>query len=328
MMLGPRLGKFKKKSDHLYNCRCPLCGDSPTNPNKARGYFYKQRQDLFFKCHNCSASKHFGTFLKEFDSNLYKEYVFERYAKGEPDKKAHVNIKKVKTFEQPFTPAKIFERLAKRLDKLSESHPAVQYCASRGIDKAKFPLLYVLDMPSVLEIAPRYKDRIEKGPPRLAIPFYNLKGELTGLTLRTIHNEELRYVIVKIDEDSEEPLVFGIQKLDKTRTVYVTEGAIDSLFLPNAIACNGVSFDKVEGLGIKQDKIVVVIDNEPRNKEVCRVYAKYIALGYKIVIWPDYIKDKDLNDMAQAGHDVVQLVKANTKQGLMAQAAFTQWRKC
>ena len=63
--IGNRLSLFKRKGDYLYNCRCHICGDSQTKKNKARGYFYRANNDLFYKCHNCDASQHFGTFLKK-----------------------------------------------------------------------------------------------------------------------------------------------------------------------------------------------------------------------------------------------------------------------
>ena len=75
-----RLENFKKKSQDLWNCRCPLCGDSSRNKKKSRGYFYRGKNDLYYKCHNCGASHHFGTFLKNFDSTQYGQYVIERYA--------------------------------------------------------------------------------------------------------------------------------------------------------------------------------------------------------------------------------------------------------
>ena len=329
MTLSPRLGKFRKKSENLFNCRCPVCGDSTTNVNKARGYFYKQRNDLFYKCHNCSASKHFGTFLKDFDPTLYKEYVFERYAKGEPAKKSHAKVEKVmKKAVEPFSATRTFERLAQRLDTLPADHEAIAYCNERKIAKSKFPLLYVLSMADVLTIAPQYKKRIGNGPSRLAMPFYNLKGELTGISLRTLHNEALRYLIIRLTEDEQEPLIFGLQKIDSKKTLYVVEGAIDSLFLPNSIACNGTSFGKIDQLGLPAKKIVVVIDNQPRNKEVCRTYEKYITAGYSVVIWPETLQEKDLNEMFVAGKDPVKLVRQNIYQGIAATAAIMKWRRC
>ena len=39
-LVSSRLPKFKRIKPNLYNCRCPICGDSQKQRNKARGYFY------------------------------------------------------------------------------------------------------------------------------------------------------------------------------------------------------------------------------------------------------------------------------------------------
>lgn len=327
MMLAPRLGKFARKSNNLYNCRCPICGDSQTNHNKARGYFFKQRNDLFFKCHNCSVSKHFGTFLKDFDPLLFKDYVFERYANGESSKKPYTKPEKIAPTKKPFSAAKTFERLATRVSDLEDTHKARLYCAKRKISADKMKQLYVIRMADVLTIAPQYVDRISIGADRLAMPFYNEKGDLTGMTLRALNSKDLRYIMIKLSDDEDEPLIFGLQGLDKTKPIYVVEGAIDSLFLPNCIACNGISFGKIETLGLPKNKVTVVIDNQPRNKEVCRTYIKYIKAGFKVCIWPETLLEKDLNEMVIAGYDPLELVKEYTSKGLTAQVEFTQWRK-
>ena len=57
---------------------------------------------------------------------------------------------------------------------------------------------------------------------------------------RAIRDESLRYILVKIEEDS--PTVFGLDSVDLEKEVFVVEGPIDSLFLPNSIACAGVVF--------------------------------------------------------------------------------------
>ena len=79
LLLSPRLERFKKKSDDLYNFRCPHCGDSKTNKSKARGYVYRVKNDLFYKCHNCGIGQSLGNLIKSLDPSLYKEYVMARY---------------------------------------------------------------------------------------------------------------------------------------------------------------------------------------------------------------------------------------------------------
>ena len=42
LLVSPQLSLFKKKSDYLYNFRCPYCGDSQKSHHKARGYVFKK----------------------------------------------------------------------------------------------------------------------------------------------------------------------------------------------------------------------------------------------------------------------------------------------
>ena len=41
-LLSTRLPKFKRKSEYLFNFRCPHCGDSQKSLTKARGFVYKK----------------------------------------------------------------------------------------------------------------------------------------------------------------------------------------------------------------------------------------------------------------------------------------------
>ncbi|MGH7745937.1 MAG: DNA primase, partial [Candidatus Dormibacteria bacterium] len=56
-----------------------MCGDSATNPLKARGYAYEHDNRLLIKCHNCGISTVFGQMLKTVDPLLYKEYMMETF---------------------------------------------------------------------------------------------------------------------------------------------------------------------------------------------------------------------------------------------------------
>ena len=81
-LLSTRLPKFKRKSEYLFNFRCPHCGDSQKSLTKARGFVYKKKNDMFFKCHNCGMGQSLGNLIKFLDPNLYKEYIFERFKDG------------------------------------------------------------------------------------------------------------------------------------------------------------------------------------------------------------------------------------------------------
>lgn len=330
-MISSRLPLFTKKKDGLWNMRCTICGDSKTNPRKARGYFYRQRNDLFYKCHNCLASQHFGTFLKEFDPALFKQYVFERYSKGEGQRKAHTKAEPMLEMAAPVFRKKQspLDQIATRLSTLPEDHPAVVYCSKRGIPVDKFKQLYYVEsVKDIRKIAPEYTDTTSEES-RIAFPFFSFSGELVGVTMRAINKSLLRYITFTLKED--EPLVFGLRELDLNETIYVVEGPIDSLFLPNAISCSGTSFGKIDTIfqdKIPPERMVIVFDNQPKNVEVCNIMEKYISKQHHVCIWPSWLKEKDINEMILNGHDALKIIQARTFSGLTAKLKFLEWRKC
>ena len=95
--LQSRLNLFKKKGDYLFNFRCPHCGDSQKNKTKARGFFYRVKNDMFFKCHNCGTGQSLANFIKFIDPKLYDQYLLERYKRSAPStpKPTFTNFKPV-----------------------------------------------------------------------------------------------------------------------------------------------------------------------------------------------------------------------------------------
>ena len=78
-ILSSQLTLFKKKGDHLWNFRCPVCGDSQKNKTKSRGYVYRKQNNLFFKCHNCGDGRSISNLIKFLNTDLHKQYVMEVY---------------------------------------------------------------------------------------------------------------------------------------------------------------------------------------------------------------------------------------------------------
>jgi len=329
-LISNQLPLFKKKKDILYNCKCVLCGDSSTKKNRARGYFFGLKNELFYKCHNCGVSLHFGSFLRQINESLYSQYVLERYTEGLPSNKPHQKVEdKFKMAEPVFEQKKtsLLDEILDRLDTLPEDNEAVQFCIKRGIPKDKFNRLYFIpNIKDIVQLKDSYKDQITTDEPRLVIPFFDKNGQLTGVTCRALRDEKLRYVTIKIRE--EDVLVFGLDTVDKNKTIYVTEGPLDSLFLPNAIAVAGTTFGKIEMLDLPKEKMVLIFDNQPRNKEVCKLLDKVINANYNIVVWPQTLDLKDINDMVLAGKKPLKIIKENTHSGLQAKLKFTEWKRC
>lgn len=326
MLISNRLPLFKKKDDRTYNCRCVICGDSAKKVTKARGYFFHNKNNLMYKCHNCEASMFFSTFLKQQDNHLYQQYSFEKYTESSSLKSNTVATPK---FEQPVFKTgeeKLIDKLLDRLDTLPEDNEAVQFCLNRKIPKDKFDKVYFINnIKDIVQLNDKYKESIRGEEPRLVLPFFNEEGQLSGVTCRALRGEALRYITVKVKED--DPLIFNFDGVDKSKDVYVVEGPIDSLFLDNAIAMSGVSLSKIQLSSIDKQRLVVIFDNQPRNKEVCSVVKKAIDGGYRVVVWPQSIEEKDINEMVLAGKNVKKLVKENTFSGLEAVAKFVSWKR-
>jgi hypothetical protein len=283
---------------------------------------------MFYKCHNCDASLHFGSFLKQMDSLMYNQYTMERYSEGLPLNKPHQKVEDKFKMEQPvFEPKNILDELLDRLDKLPNDNEAVQFCLKRKIPKEKFKQLYFVDdIRKIEQLSDKYKNTLKTKEPRLVIPFYDEKGLLVGVTCRALRNESLRYVTIKINEDK--PFIFGLDFIDRNKKVYVVEGPIDSLFIPNCIAVAGTAFGKLDSLGIPKERLIVIFDNQPRNKEVCKIIDKTINSNYNIVIWPQTLEEKDINDIVLTGKEPLNIIKKNIYNGLEAKMKFVSWKRC
>ena len=332
-ILGSRLRNFKQKKDYLWNYSCPVCGDSTKNKLKARGYIYRAKSDLFCKCHNCGHGTNLGNLIKYVDSKLYDEYVLERYKSGATRYNDHKDIADtsvvLETPDEELLEDDILESLT-RIDKLPDTHPVLQYIKNRQIPKDKWKLLYFAPKFKAYTntVIPKFQEPIVDEHPRLIIPYFTTAGKCFAYQARAFGKEEPKYYTIKVDETQEK--IYGLDRLDYSKRIYVVEGPIDSLFLPNAIAVSGASFDTPTIRSILTNA-TIVMDNEPRNKDIVKQLDKYIDLGYNVCMFPDTVMQKDINEMILDGkmttNEIVELINTNTFSGVEAKLKFSTWRK-
>jgi|TARA_B100000073_G_scaffold292985_1_gene256498 DNA-directed RNA polymerase subunit RPC12/RpoP len=316
-LVSGRLEKFKKQNT-TYNFRCPYCGDSQKNKNRARGYFFQKKGSYIYKCHNCGVGRTLSNFLKDHDQGLYKEYVLESYREGATGKGTKIPLPEFK-FEKPSFKKNIFSDLEKVSD-LNKSHVARRFLEAR-----KLP-------PELFYFCPKFKTWTNKhkqvfkdtryDESRIIIPLRDKDGTF-GYQGRSIYPQsQIRYITVVLDENKTK--LYGLDKVNENETVYITEGPFDSHFLRNAIAMCG---SDVNDSNVPYTDRVWVFDNEPRSRQIVDKITSAIKNGDKVVIFPGNIKEKDLNDMTLAGHDVQSMVESNTYQGLQATLKLTSWKK-
>ena len=311
-LLSSRLQKFKRVKSNLYNFRCPICGDSKKNKSKTRGYLYAVKANTNFKCHNCGASMSLNNFIKEIDSTLHKQYTMEKFKSGHTGRN-FVSEEPVFKFEAPKFKTKI------KLPKASEHPRPAGYLTARKLDPENF--YYAKHFKEFANSIKHTFDDTRYEEERIIIPLY-YKKNLIGFQGRSIDPNPIKYITVMINDES--PKIYGLDNIRTDAPVYVTEGPFDSTFIRNAIAMCGADAD-VGRWGISNP--VWIYDNEPRNREITNRIAKTIDAGHSVVIWPNGIDDKDINDMVMSGLDVQSVIDSNTYSGLEAQLKFTTWKK-
>lgn len=332
-LIAPYLENFKQKNQYLWNFKCPVCGDSKRKKSKTRGYIFRLDQNLLFKCHNAGCtSMSLGNLLKQLNlTTLYNEYIFEKFQSDKSHQNKVVISTEIK--EKPIISEFSDDNLSEleRMDKLPKNHPAVKYLADRHIPEVAYDRLYLCHKyKKWCNSVKHYFDVIENDHPRLVIPYFTEHGKMFMFAARAFSDkEEPKYYNVKLDTEREK--IYGMDRIDFSKLIYVVEGPLDSLFLDNAIAVSGVNnFDSPSIQQIKTNAILI-IDREPRNPEIVKTINKYINEGYRVCLLPDTIEQKDINEMILAGkskEDIQKLIEDNTFSGLEARVRLSDWKKC
>lgn len=320
-LLSSSLRNFKKKGRNLYNFSCCYCGDSKVDSRKARGYLYENdKGTLSYKCHNCGVTHTFDSFLKFLNPELYKQFRFERFK----NRKQNIQI-----VEKP----KIVEKnnfiLDGIIDKVELHENALDYLNKRKIPKDKFDeLYYTNDINKLKSIFKNYDDKNFVKEPRIVLPVYSINNSLIGVITRSLLlDPKLRYINLRFNSD--DPFVFNLNKVNMSQPKFILEGAFDSFFVDNSIAIDGADFIKAEKY-INKEQDVLIFDNNPMNRELIKQIDKMVNLGYNIMIWPNNIKEKDINEMIQSGYtknDVIKIIKNNVFNGLMLKLRYSQWKR-
>jgi hypothetical protein len=309
-MLSYRLRNFKRKSQNLWNMSCPLCGDSKSRPRAARGYVYKKGDQLNYCCKKCGAGMSVKNFIAAIDPVLHKEMQFEYFKPAENI--APVIFQERPVFDKTMNP---FKGLIKISD-LPKNNLCRKYVTQRLIpihlwDELYFTSAFYTWCGDVLPGRYEVPDDVRDDEPRLVIPMRNQSGELTAFQGRSLPNgKDPKYVFLALTKD--EPLIWGLDRIDPNKKVYVLEGPIDAMFIPNAIACGGGDLSSnISRLNIPKENFVIVYDNEPRNEATIGKIQRAIERGFSVCIWPK-----------MAENDVNKMVEKNIKYGLPAACQY------
>lgn len=327
--LSYRLPLYKQQSFAPFrgNFRCDICGDSQKNRFKRRGFILEESGTLFKYCHNCGYSAPLEVYLRDHHPDLYQHFKFEMLASSSTEQVVE---------ERPigqFMIVSDYQALNGLTDiiKLPKKHPAVQYVLTRKLPVEEGRFYYTDRFYAYInQILPNKfsEGALKRDHPRLVLPLRREDGTIFGAIGRDISlNSDLRYLTIKFDDSA--PKIYGLERLDRSRHAKIVEGPIDSLFLDNCIALAGTD-GKPADVFERRDQYTLILDNQPRNRDVLNKYARYISAGHQIVIWPKFLKEKDINDLVIAGMSTIEIeeiIRDNTFVGLEAEIKFKYWKK-
>ena len=312
-LVSSRLQKFKRVKPNLFNFRCPICGDSQKHKNKARGYFYQVKTNTNFKCHNCGASSSFNNFLKRIDPTLHKQYTMEKFKEGHTGRNFVTEEPKFE-FKKPVFKKKL------DLPRATEVPIAKEYLEKRKLDPSKF--YFAHKFKEWVNTQKQTFDTIGRDESRIIIPLHDTEKNLIGFQGRSLGPNSVKYITVMINEDA--PKIYGLDKVNNEKPIYIIEGPFDATLVQNGVAMCGSDLD-IRSFGWSD--CIYVYDNEPRNREIVNRIDKTINGGYKVVIWPTSIVEKDINDMVLGGQNIMSVLESNTYSGLQAKVKFNNWKK-
>lgn len=335
--LSYSLTRFKKVKTDVYNCRCPVCGDSKKNKRIGRFYFYKKKQQMNVMCHNCGYSKSLFNFIKEqfpFDFDEYKkETIFDSFKPRELTKvgqnRPAVTLQDdSESVLEELSEAHSVENVLSdcvNMSDLPDGHFAKTYLLGRSFSEKELERLYFSDnFKSVAaKLNEESADKLPEKESRIIIPFVNEYGQVEMLQGRSLDpNARIKYVSIKVNDEVEK--VYGLYEANRDRTTYCVEGPFDSLFVDNCLASCDANLTRV-------DADVFIWDNQPRNKDVLKYMEAAIEAKKKVVIWPFVPKEKmDINDLIKKGvtrEQLMKTIKKSTYSGLTARMKFMEWKK-
>jgi len=327
LQISSQLKRFKQKKDSLFSFRCPICNDSEKNEFKTRGFIYTHRGSYLYKCHNCQIALSFKDFLKAVNETIYNQYLLEKLANNTIYIKQEIPVE-----AKPRKPLFREHINLPTIASLEQNHPAKEYVSGRMIPQVYHSILFYADdfAHFTNEIFPENEKDLWKNDQRLVIPFYDENRQLLGFQGRSIpeiNPSQIRYITIKLIENNLK--VFGMERVNQNEKIYVFEGPIDSLFIPNAVATCDASL-LLSAKYYTKANLVLVFDNQYQNKDVRRQIQKSINQQFNICLFPKSMIGKDVNDFILQGYtcgEIKSIIDNNTFHGLRAQLEFNNLKE-
>jgi hypothetical protein len=304
------------KHAHKWNFPCPFCDDAIKH--QKRGWYYLENDSYYCFNAGCIANDGLTTGFK-----LLSLLKHEQIAVVKKD-----YLMSVKDLKSILTRIKTTPKVA-----------------AAPTEKLRIPNEWV-DLPA--NIQSYIDDRMVQQAPGLYKKQMRLfwNSEMNRIVIPYIENGKIVYYqersttggakyIFPTDLEKE---IFGLDNIDKSfGSIYLLEGAFDSIFVKNGIALGGIKItqhqtEKINTKFFDYDR-VYLFDNQnvdPSSHDRITKLAKSDP-QQKVFLWPKNIKDKDVNEYVKRTKELtkffdVGFLKENTMTALKASLICKAWK--
>lgn len=306
------LNNLDEKVDGKWNATCPLCDDAEKSELSKRLWFLPKDDSYVVFCFNsgCEADKgiSFYNFLEIRDKELFENFKTETRKDSFNDivynkQKRRKSYKKEITFDILNDNTKFHPGLSKKsYESIICNKEAIEYCKNRKIPEEIYKKFYWC------------YNKKSKFYNKLVMPLYrNNDNKIYGFVARSLTNK--RFLVSFTSELNVR--LYNIYNIDNERPVYILESMIDAYNVDNSIAMLTATIPDHILCEIK--KPIFCFDNDSTGLSKSLEYSKK---GYKVILFPDSFKYKDINEAMCDGdldkEDINRLLISNTYQGLNA----------
>ena len=308
-------------SEHKFNFKCNVCGDGH---HKKRGYlvFDTSRDLIYYKCFNegdCAAAGdgntwHASRWLKFTDKNLYSAYRSE-LKESRVKRIGKLRFKTEKSAQNcPTSPGSHSEPVSAKVAITTRVPPKVAQNSSlelTDIEREFSSFLPIKKCPDNLkEPVKKFclgrmlpKERIKefrvavngKYRNRIIIPTFDENHKLIYFQARALLGQTPKYLNSVAPREN---VIYGLDRVDKSKPVIVLEGPIDSMFVENGVATMGCSYSKEVQSKLDQMNCLYLMDNDRAGNSKSR---ELLQTGHKVFLWTKFLRgnclDKNLKDL-------------------------------
>lgn len=254
-------GNAVHSRNHL-NGSCPICKEGNSFKKKKRLYYFPDEKYLY--CHNCARGWTPYFWLKEVTHMTFKEILDDvKDYTGEEIDLSDNNSFKETVFKIPDLPGECVNLKDPLQLEYYKDRPivktALNYCNSRRLFTA-------INAPKTFYVC--VSDYTHKN--RLIIPYFNAKGQIESYISRSLLAEDTHSKYL-IKFNSQKP-IFNLDKIDLSLPyIFILEGPIDAMFVPNGIAVSGLTLtDNQESILTTHYPLhsrIWILDNFKKEKE-------------------------------------------------------------